>query len=708
MKLDKWICALWSFLLSFGLSLAAVMCMATAFNFYVDTAILVRCCTAAALLSSICYSLPLSLVPIGAGLVGLGWLWKENLLLTSIQTFLNRLSRRYNSAYGWGVLRFGVISADDLEPSIVYILCILGCIIALLISWSVCRRKTQLPGLIAAILTLLPCFVVNDSVPDTGWLYLFFCCFIVLVLTGSVRRKSTREGNRLCLIVAPAAALLILFLFAAIPQDTYDRHVLAEKLAKDFLDSNLVQTFFGYSNSGATPTADSKTVDLKTVGYRMETHIQTLDVTAPFTGTLYLRGRAMDLYDGVTWTDSEKYYVSLTWPGYHLDNVGEVKISTRFAHPMLYIPYYASITDMRNVTLGIENEKKLTDYSFTCRQLPQGNYLSQMQFQKTDLTTLSSYIDLDIDVRRWAVPLAKKLCAEAENPYQMVQTIASYVRNSATYSTRTPRMPASKTDFALWFLDYSDTGYCVHFATAATVLLQAAGIPARYVTGYMTQVEKGKPVTVYADQAHAWTEYWLPGFGWAILDATPADYSGQTQQETIAATEAITPESTSTQTPTESAPSDSTEPQPSVSQMGGVDAPTTPNRNEPEKKISVTAILQIFLQLLLWLVITASIPLVLIGQRQLRLRFKQKKLSAATHNEKALLHWQSITHLCRLLKGTPKERLFSLAQRAKFSQHTLTSTELEEFTEEVQLLTGKLQQKNLLLRLYYRYILVLY
>lgn len=699
MKLKYWVRALWAFLLSFGLSIAATMCMSTAFGFYIDTELLVWCCGIAALLGSVCYTLPLGLVPLGAAAVGFLYLLKNNLLLSSLEAILNRITRRYNAAYGWGIFRMSVRTAEEMEPDIVFMLCILGCAIALLISWAVCRKNSSIPGILASLFALIPCFVVNDSVPATGWLYLYFCCFIVLILTGSVRNRDTRQGNRLCLFVAPITALALLFLFAAVPQRTYNRQQQAEKMVENIIGSELYQLFLGHTEAGADPTADNKTVDLKTVGYRVETHIQSLEVTAPFTGTLYLRGRAMDLYDGVSWTDSEKYYVSLTWPGYHLDKVGEVHISTRFAHQMLYIPYYANITDMRNVTLGIENEKKLTDYSFTCRQLPEGNYLSKLTFNHFDPNSLYQYIDMDSDVQRWAGPLARKLCSGTKNPYEMAQSIASYVRNSASYSTRTPRMPAAKTDFARWFLENSDTGYCVHFATAATVLLQAAGIPARYVTGYMTPVEEGKPVTVYADQAHAWAEYWLPGFGWAILEATPADYSQEPVETTRPrpSTDASQPETTPDQT------------QPTDSQMGGADTPTMPqDETNREQKISITAILLTLLKFLAWATAIGGVPILVVLQRRWRIRRWQKKLSVATNNEKALLYWQTATRYCKLLKEDPEQELFDLAQRAKFSQHTLTEEELQQFDAQISALTDKLKQKNLLRRLYYRYVLVLY
>lgn len=688
MKLHKWFRALWAFLLSFGLSVAATMGITTAFGFYIDTASLIWCCGIAAFISSLFFTLHLDLVPLGAGVFALGYLLLRGYLLSSFEAILNRITRAYNQAYGWGIFRMSVRTAEEMEPDIVFMLCILGSLIALLVSFAVCRKKTSVFGLFFSLVTIVPCFVVNDYVPATGWLYLYFLCFIVLMLTGFVRKQKNDQDNRLYLITSPVIALILLILFAAIPKDTYNRQDQAEKLAEKFLNSEFVQLFLGHTESGADPTADGKTVDLTTVGYRMETHIQSLEVTAPYTGTLYLRGRAMDLYDGVTWTDSGNYYIALTWPGFHLDRVGEVKISTRFAHQMLYVPYYANITDMRNVTLGIPNETKLTDYSFTCRKLPAGNYLATLKFDHFDRYSLVQYIDLGSEVQQWAGPLARKLTADATTPYQAAQQIASYVRNSATYNTRTPRMPGSKDDFARWFLEDSDTGYCVHFATATTVLLQAAGIPARYVTGYAVQVVEGQEVVVYADQAHAWTEYWLPGFGWAVLDATPAE--GAAPQETTSATE-----NSENISQTEA----------TVSPIGGADVPTMPEADRTEEMTFSFAGL---VQVTLWAVVIAGVPLVIVWQRRLRLNKKKKQLSAAGVNEKALLYWQAVCRYCRLLKEEPDKALFRIAEKAKFSQHTLTEEELRQFEDKIALCEEKFNGKNLVLRLYYRYVLVLY
>ena len=66
--------------------------------------------------------------------------------------------------------------------------------------------------------------------------------------------------------------------------------------------------------------------------------------------------------------------------------------------------------------------------------------------------------------------------------------------------------------------------------------MQAAGIPARYVTGYYVNVTQGEQITVYSNQAHAWAEYWLPGYGWTVLEATPPDFAAE-PEETTEATE---------------------------------------------------------------------------------------------------------------------------------------------------------------------------
>lgn len=74
------------------------------------------------------------------------------------------------------------------------------------------------------------------------------------------------------------------------------------------------------------------------------------------------------------------------------------------------------------------------------------------------------------------------------------------------------------------FLFDTRRGFCEHYASAFTVLMRAAGIPARVVTGYQGgQINPvGDYVLIRQADAHAWTEIWLPGTGWMRIDPTAA------------------------------------------------------------------------------------------------------------------------------------------------------------------------------------------
>ena len=74
------------------------------------------------------------------------------------------------------------------------------------------------------------------------------------------------------------------------------------------------------------------------------------------------------------------------------------------------------------------------------------------------------------------------------------------------------------------FLFDTKRGFCEHYASAFAVLMRAAGVPARVVTGYLGgEVNPlGDYLLVRQADAHAWTEVWLRGEGWTRVDPTAA------------------------------------------------------------------------------------------------------------------------------------------------------------------------------------------
>ena len=103
------------------------------------------------------------------------------------------------------------------------------------------------------------------------------------------------------------------------------------------------------------------------------------------------------------------------------------------------------------------------------------------------------------------------------------QTIANVQEHltTITYNEKTSKADA---EFIQFLLEESKEGYSVHYATLATLLFRAYGIPARYVEGYILtneDVSERKEITVTSDSRHAWTEIYIDWIGWMPVEVTP-------------------------------------------------------------------------------------------------------------------------------------------------------------------------------------------
>ena len=108
------------------------------------------------------------------------------------------------------------------------------------------------------------------------------------------------------------------------------------------------------------------------------------------------------------------------------------------------------------------------------------------------------------------------------DPARRVNTVLRRFHDEAySYTLEPPLLGRHSVDE---FLYRTRAGFCEHYASAFVVLMRAAGVPARVVTGY--QGGETNPVdgflTVRQSDAHAWAEVWLAGRGWLRVDPTAA------------------------------------------------------------------------------------------------------------------------------------------------------------------------------------------
>lgn len=651
------------------LGLGAVGCLVSAYDFSVSLWAVGFFCLLAAGLRSL---------PKGRYIAGFGfalvtvWLLWNGTLIRGAEALLFRLTTIYRMGYGWKVIRWSDLPVEELNRALPVILFLLGSPISLFAAAAV-KGKNGIPAIFLTLLTMGACFVVTDKVPDTGWVFLVFFVGALLLLSGLLRKQNQKEAQRLLLTMAIPVFLSVLLLFAFVPKNGYTGAARADRWKEAIVSlwDRITGNVADLSGTGA--------VDLRDVGRQSFFESEVMQVISPVDGKLYLRGRSLDTYDGKSWQNSGTE-LKLPWPEEsNLERIGEVEITTQYVHRLLYLPYYSQSLDMNQYVTGKINEHKLKKYSVTCARLTE-EALAEINRDADPYTNmhtiavdLSSFTGLPDSTRRWARQKVEEITGGKQNWYYIAKDIEAYVENSATYDLKTNRMPLGQNDFARWFLEKSDTGYCVHFATTAAVLLRAAGIPARYVTGYMVNAKSKEAVVVTDADAHAWVEYWLPTFGWVVLEATPA--AGTPSMEGVE----IRPIPTApTQTETER------------------DETTSPEETPWEAP-----------SILFWLLGAAGVIALALLQRKLRLAYRTRRLEQGTANEMALARWRYLAACHNALKTAPDTAYLDLAEKAKFSQYTITEEELAVLDMALEDARKQLKKRNVFLRLYCAMILAI-
>jgi protein-glutamine gamma-glutamyltransferase len=113
-----------------------------------------------------------------------------------------------------------------------------------------------------------------------------------------------------------------------------------------------------------------------------------------------------------------------------------------------------------------------------------------------------------------------RLHAKGASPREAMAALRLYFQQEFRYSTYLSG-GEQKTALAN-FLLVSHAGHCEYFATATTLLMRAAGVPARYATGFSVQEWSPLEERFIARErhAHAWAQVW-DGGRWVDFDTTP-------------------------------------------------------------------------------------------------------------------------------------------------------------------------------------------
>ena len=240
----------------------------------------------------------------------------------------------------------------------------------------------------------------------------------------------------------------------------------------------------------------------------------------PAPSELYWRGPVMMTTNGRTWTpgpESDQPAPPIAAQGARY----EYRVTLEpHAQRWLYVLEHPSALpagarlsrDLRIITQRPVNERlRYSAQSYTHTTVAEANW-----------EELRAATQLPAAVHARTKALAREWRAVLRNDAAIVQRALLYFRNQPFYYTLTPA--EIQGDAVDEFLFGTRQGFCEHYAAAFTVLMRAAGVPARIVTGY--QGGEYNPVGDYLivrqRDAHAWTEVWLGRRGWVRIDPTAA------------------------------------------------------------------------------------------------------------------------------------------------------------------------------------------
>ena len=241
--------------------------------------------------------------------------------------------------------------------------------------------------------------------------------------------------------------------------------------------------------------------------------------------------------------------------------------------------------------------------------------------------------------------------------------VKNYISSSKPYSLKTPKMPSGK-DFATWFLNESDTGYCVHFATAGTLMLRVLGIPARYVTGYYATAYANQTVTVTTDNAHAWVEYYSDTAGWIPLECTPSSF----QPARYVGSQRANGGSTDTTQPTTVEPTTA----PTAPTNGTVSHSTKP-KNDNKSSFEFNG----FTIAMMSLGIVALALIAIFSRRIIIIKKRKQRFETGRNNKRAICIYKELKNLTKISHLLITDEVKSVYEKARFSNHTISDDELK-------------------------------
>jgi hypothetical protein len=255
--------------------------------------------------------------------------------------------------------------------------------------------------------------------------------------------------------------------------------------------------------------------------------------------TIYLRGAVRDKYYKNSWSKSKRRLSEYN-PGYSMafpygDNIKTYERTFEITHKKLltstiFAPYSIYKVQHNSKKIFVDEDSEAYTSKMTMKEEPyivksimpymNAAGLKQSKTQDIEADDYRQYTALSGEISSRVRSLALEITEEQSNDYDKAKAVEKYLRQNYKYTLKPPKLD-SQVEFTDHFLFEGKEGYCTYFATAMSVLLRAAGVPCRYVEGFVAEYDGSEEREVRGTNAHAWVEVYFDDYGWVTFEPTP-------------------------------------------------------------------------------------------------------------------------------------------------------------------------------------------
>jgi protein-glutamine gamma-glutamyltransferase len=241
---------------------------------------------------------------------------------------------------------------------------------------------------------------------------------------------------------------------------------------------------------------------------------------APATKHMYWRGPVLWDFDGRTWTSSRAWFAE---PRYNATYDPVEYTVTVEPHGKAWLFALDLPGRIPPGTIATGDLQLLSLKAVTGRaRYEMVSFLEYSYGQQESSGSLKRALRLPENFNPKSIAFARDLRAKHDGPRATMDAVLGmFAAENFVYTLAPPLLGQHSVDD---FLFGTRRGFCEHYSSAFVVLMRAAGIPARVVTGYLGgEVNPvGNYMIVRQADAHAWTEVWFENEGWIRVDPTAA------------------------------------------------------------------------------------------------------------------------------------------------------------------------------------------